>query len=117
MQAKIGPGPLKQDLKLSVEPDGFGFYYGWAERNGERVRVDVLPPEHLWRGDIKLEGQKPDPKAWVLYLDGEEFARVERREDIITVLGIEGPPPPGGLLSRLRAVWRLWRWMLGGRLT
>jgi hypothetical protein len=43
MQAKIGPGPLKHDLKLSVEPDRFGFYYGWAERNGERVRVDVLP--------------------------------------------------------------------------
>jgi hypothetical protein len=46
-------------LKLSAEPDGFGFFYGWAERNGERVRVDVLPPEHLWRGDIKLEGQNP----------------------------------------------------------
>jgi hypothetical protein len=57
-------------MKLSAEPDGFGFFYGWVERNGERVRVDVLPPDHLWRGDIKLKGQKPDPKAWVLYLVG-----------------------------------------------
>ena len=70
----------RERLKLSAEPDGFGFF-GWAERNDERVRVDVLPPEHLSRGDIKLEGQKPDDKAWILYLDGQEFARVERRED------------------------------------
>jgi hypothetical protein len=32
-------------------------------------------------GDIELETQKPDARAWILYLDGEEFARVERRED------------------------------------
>jgi hypothetical protein len=68
-------------LKLSAELDGFGFFYGWAERDGERVRVNVLPPKHLWRGDIELETQKPDARAWILYLDGEEFARVERRED------------------------------------
>ena len=69
-------------LKLSAEPDGFGFFYGWAERTGERVRVDVLPPAHLWHGDIELEGQgKPDLKAWVIFVDGEELARVERRED------------------------------------
>jgi hypothetical protein len=92
-------------LKLSAEPDGFGFFYGWAERNGERVRVDVLPPDHLWRGDIKLDGQKPDPKAWVLYLDGEEFARVERREDLPLALGIEGPVR-SGLLARMRALLR-----------
>jgi hypothetical protein len=95
-------------LKLSTSPDGFVFFYGWAERNGERVRVDVLPPAHLWSGDIMLEGQKPDPKAWVLYLDGEEFARVERREDLPAVLGIEGPRPPAGrgLLARVRALLR-----------
>jgi hypothetical protein len=39
---------LKHESKLSAEPDGFGFFY-------ERVRVDVLPPDHLWRGDIKLK--------------------------------------------------------------
>ena len=90
-------------LKLSAEPDGFGFFYGWAERNGERVRVDVLPPAHLWRGDIELEEQKPDPKAWIIYLDGQEFARLERREDLPAVLGIQGPRPRG-LLSLVRTL-------------
>jgi hypothetical protein len=68
------------------------------------VRVDVLPPEHLWRGDIKLEGQMPDPKAWVLFLDGQEFARIERREDLVAVLGIEGPARPRGMLARVCAL-------------
>jgi hypothetical protein len=95
-------------LKLSAEPDGFGFFYGWAERDGERVRVDVLPPDHLWRGDIKLEGQKPDAKAWIVYMNGEEFARVERREDLAAVLGLEGPARPRGLMTRVRG-------LLGGR--
>jgi hypothetical protein len=96
-------------LKLSAEPDGFGFYYGSVWCNGEHVRIDLLPPAHLWRGDVELEGQKPDPKAWVLHLNGEEFARVERREDLQVALGIEGPTrPPGGsrLLARVRALLR-----------
>jgi hypothetical protein len=54
-------GKLK--LRLSAEPDGLGFYYGWAERDGERVRVDIMPPEHLWRGDIRMTDHRPDPKA------------------------------------------------------
>jgi hypothetical protein len=56
-------------------------------------------------GYIKLEGQKLDAKAWVLYLDGEEFARVERREDLPAVLGIEGPHGRG-LVARMRALLR-----------
>jgi hypothetical protein len=47
-------------LKLNPRPDGYGLVYGTIERGGERIRVDVLPPDHLWRGDIKLEGQMPD---------------------------------------------------------
>jgi hypothetical protein len=46
-------------LKLSTEPDGFGFFYGWAERDGERVRVDVLPPAHLWRGELSSMSRNP----------------------------------------------------------
>jgi hypothetical protein len=91
-------------LKLSTSPDGFGFFYGWAERDGEYVRVDVLPPAHLWSGDIMLEGQKPDPKAWILYLNGEEFARLERREDLPAVLGIKGPVRSRGFLARMRVL-------------
>jgi len=29
-----------------------------VEGDGERVRVDVLPPAHLWRDDIQLDTQK-----------------------------------------------------------
>ena len=47
-------------LQLNAEPDGFGFFYGWAERDGERVRVDVLPPAHLWRGVILLPESRPE---------------------------------------------------------
>jgi hypothetical protein len=81
-----------RDLKLSTEPDAFGIIYGWAERNGERVRVDILPPEHS------------NAKAWIIYLDGQEFAHVERREDLPGVLGLEGPPRSRGFRSRLRAL-------------
>ena len=95
-------GLMRNRLQLSSAVDGFGFYYGWAERDGERVRVDVLPPAHLWRGDVELEGQgKPDLKAWVIFVDGEEFARVERREDLPAILGLEGPPRPRGLMARI----------------
>jgi hypothetical protein len=56
----------------------------------------------------KARRTDPDPKAWVLYLNGEEYARVERREDVAAaVLGVEGPRPRG-LLSRVRG-------LLGGR--
>jgi hypothetical protein len=86
-------------MKLSAEPDGFGFFYGWVERNGERVRVDVLPPDHLWRGDIKLK--RHDPKAWVLFLDGEEVVRVERREDIHHRVGHRGPAAAARVIDPL----------------
>jgi hypothetical protein len=31
-------------LKLNPRPDGYGFLYSTIERDGEFVRVDVLPP-------------------------------------------------------------------------
>ena len=94
-------------LQLSVEPRG-GYYYGWTERNGELVRVEVLPPVHLWRGDVQLEGWKPDASAWIVYMNGREFARVERYEDIATALHIGGPATVvGRFLSRVRTLLRL----------
>lgn len=72
------------EFKLSSRPDGFGFFYGWVERNGEHVRVDVLPPAPLWEGDFR--NPEPDPEAWVVYFDGEEFARVGRREDLVPLI-------------------------------
>jgi hypothetical protein len=52
---------LKYELKLSAAPDGFGFSTVGSSTTASAV--DVLPPDHLWRGDFKLKGQKPDPKA------------------------------------------------------
>lgn len=69
-------------VRLSAQPDGFGFYYGHVWRDGTAVRVDVLPPASLWRGEIIMTDTKPDPKAWTVFFDGEEVARIERREDL-----------------------------------
>jgi hypothetical protein len=67
-------------MKLSAEPDGFGFFYGWVERNGERVRVRcpaagsfVARRHQAQRAKARSEG------AWVLYLDGVSGARMHLR--------------------------------------
>jgi hypothetical protein len=116
----------KVTLRLSTEPDGFGFYYGWAEKSGDQVRVDVMPPEHLWRGDIRMTDHRPDPKAWTVYADGEELARIGTLEELGNVLGYNAPlrladlgrgavadapsRPDGGqrpgLMGRLAGLWR-----------
>lgn len=58
----------QQKLRLSAEPDGFGFYYGSVWRGDEHLRVDVLPPECAWpRGAVKLDDHKPDAKAWIVF--------------------------------------------------
>ena len=90
------------ELRLSEDPNG-GFYYGWVERNGELTPVEVLPPAHLWRGDVRVEGWKPDASAWIVYINGHEFARLERPEDVAVALGIERPRTRG-LLARVRAL-------------
>jgi hypothetical protein len=42
------------------------------------------------RGDVKLEGHgNPDANAGIIYFDGEELTRVERREDVAAAL-LEG---------------------------
>ncbi len=69
-------------FNLSAEPDGYGFYYGQAQMGDDVCQVNVLPPADQWDGDIKLEGYEPDEKAWIIYADSEEIARVESREDI-----------------------------------
>jgi hypothetical protein len=47
----------KSQLNLSAQPDGSGY---WITRDNERMRVDILPPAHAWRGDVQLEGHRPD---------------------------------------------------------
>ncbi len=80
-------------LILKPEPDGSGFIYGTFELGDELYRVDIMPPDHAWRGDFKPTGDSaPHATDWVVYLDGEERARVRRREDIapaVLALGFE----------------------------
>ena len=72
----------KVEVKLSTRPDGYGFYYGEARLGHTSCRVNVLPPVPLWDGDMKLENHQPDPEHSIIYVDGEEIARVKRREDL-----------------------------------
>lgn len=64
-------------VRLSREPDGYGFIYGkvWDEQ-GAIHDVNVLPPVGQWRGQSRLKGFEPHASDWILYLDGEEIARV-----------------------------------------
>ena len=74
------------DLQLKTQPDGFGFLYGQVHRGDETFRIDVLPPVSAWRGQIKLDDRPPHATDWIVYVDGEEFARVRRREDLVGAL-------------------------------
>jgi hypothetical protein len=73
-------------LKLSSEPDGYGFFYGQLEDDKRFHNINVMPPASQWRGDFHLEGYEPHATDWVLHVDGEEVARVRRREDVETEL-------------------------------
>ena len=71
----------KPVLELKPEPDGMGYLYGrLLLPDGDSRRVDVLPPRPSWRGQNEPSGL--DPKQWIIYVDGEEIARVERCEEI-----------------------------------
>ena len=74
----------KVRLELKPEPDGFGYLYGQLfAPDGIVYRVDIMPPVAMWRGDIKLTGAgAPHPTDWVIFANGEEIARVRRREDL-----------------------------------
>lgn len=80
-------------LVLRPEPDGFGFIYGQLIVGDDEVyRVDIMPPAAEWRGDMKPSGQLPHPTDWVIHLDGDEIARVRRREDIASAVVKRLPP-------------------------
>jgi hypothetical protein len=70
------------DIKLSEQPDGFGFFYGEARKGDSVVRVNILPPEPLWTGSLMLDEHRPDPTHWQVWADGELIARIARQEDV-----------------------------------
>lgn len=72
----------KVHLDLKPVPDAYGFIYGRAQRGNDVFDVNVLPPKSQWRGQFKLDGYTPDEHDWILYVDGEEVARLRERTDI-----------------------------------
>ena len=78
---------------LKPEPDGLGYHYGsFTDDAGNVTRVDILPPASEWRGNMK-PAQHLDPTQWIVYADGEEIARVARREEIAVILPQRLAPP------------------------
>ncbi len=61
-------------VELSELPDGIGMFYGsYVNAEGERRRLDVMPPRELWLGDFGADAADAD--NWLVMLDGEELAR------------------------------------------
>jgi hypothetical protein len=82
-------------LKLRPEPDGYGYIYGELEAGGQSYRVNIMPPESEWRDDFKLPGDgAPHPTDYKIFIDGEEIARVRRREDIPAIITRRLLAPP-----------------------
>jgi len=72
---------------LRPEPDAYGFLYGEVvSERGETLRVDVMPPEAEWRGQVRLEGFEPHATEWVVFVEGEEIARVSSQNEISGVV-------------------------------
>ena len=76
-------------VRLAPKPDGYGFIYGkvWDEE-GAIHDVNILPPAAEWCGQSRLAGFEPHASDWILYLDGEEIARLRSGAELErTVLG------------------------------
>lgn len=82
-------------LSLKSEQDGMGYYYGdYTTDDDRRCRVDVLPPRSHPRPCFVMDNSAAHDTEWIVYADGEEIARVLRREDIETALACKVVPPP-----------------------
>ena len=74
-------------LLLDTSPDTYGWLFGrWIAPDGERVSVLVMPPLDHWNGSAVLDGNEPHPTDWVVFVEGQEVARVDKRVSIDTAL-------------------------------
>ncbi|MBI1386738.1 MAG: hypothetical protein GC150_17685 [Rhizobiales bacterium] len=75
-------------LDLQPMPDGYGFIYGQLHDVGVAGEltflgtVNILPPNAQWNGQFTLDGYEPHDTDWIIYLDGEEFARARSRQHV-----------------------------------
>ena len=73
------------ELNLSDRPDGVGYFYGQLRTKDGVHQVNVMPPEPHWAGEpgMKPTGEfAPDPAQYILYVDGEEIARVKALAEV-----------------------------------
>ena len=77
----------KPNYQISDRPDGFGYYYGTLSTESGELRLDIMPPRHLWQGDIMSENLEISETEWILRIDNEEYARVSSEAEIGDSLG------------------------------
>ena len=69
-------------LELKSDQDGMGFWYGSClDHEGKRRRVDILPPKSEPRPHFVISHSLMHETDWIVYLDGEEIARLSRRDE------------------------------------
>jgi hypothetical protein len=73
-------------LSLNPRPDGYGYLYGTLVTEEGRFRVDIMPPRPHWRGDVMLDDCRPHPTDWVVFVDGEEIARVAQIDNLAATI-------------------------------
>jgi hypothetical protein len=74
-------------LRLNSEQDGMGYFYGqYKTDDGNVIRVDILPPKSEPKPFFVM-ALPPEQHTtdWIVYANGEEIARVKRREDLDTL--------------------------------
>ncbi len=90
VDTSLSPSEPKNKLSvhLSQLPDGSGYIYGLVKSsNWESRRVDILLPRYEMKRISREHGfpiQAPkttDEKLYIIYLDGEEVARMEKLQD------------------------------------
>ena len=70
-------------LALKPDQDGMGYFYGTLDVGDDHVyRVDILPPLSEPRPLFVMANERMHATDWIIYVDGEEIARVANPGDI-----------------------------------
>lgn len=73
-------------FELKPEQDGLGYFYGRFDMGDESYRIDILPPSTQPRPFFLEANTAADLALWIVYVNGEEIARVPTREEIEALL-------------------------------
>lgn len=73
-------------FELKSEQDGLGYFYGRFDVGAKSYRIDILPPSREPRPFFVRPNPSVDRALWIVYVSGEEIARVPTREEIEALL-------------------------------